>query len=335
MTHSVIYDIAAVGRVASDFLVDIDDGSLRLHGFVKSRSNVIDKEKADRFHASLDGYRHEPGGASANMAACISALGGRAVFVSKIAGDSFGQFLAKSFDDCGVQYTGPLFDAEEGTDRVYVLVTPDGERSFASYYGISHAITPGCLDKETIGKAAITHLEGYMLNTRHGYDVLQAAAETAKANNRRVSFCPNDTSIIEKYGNHVQALVEISDVLVMNEAEAQALSKENSTDRAIAWVRERCETGAVTLGHRGAMAFDNAGTYNQPAVPLSRGFINTNGAGDHFSGGFLYGLAKELSLPISARLGAQCSSECLTNHSARPQRSFEHLLEEIEKRAVA
>src|SRR6266550_3376842 len=67
------------------------------------------------------------GGQAANVAAWVAALGGRARFIGKRAGDPAGLLIAKELRQQGVEVVGPKVDS--GTGTVVSIATPDGRRT--------------------------------------------------------------------------------------------------------------------------------------------------------------------------------------------------------------
>src|ERR687896_1508769 len=67
------------------------------------------------------------GGQAANVAAWVSALGGRGRFLGKRARDPAGRAIAEELESRDVELWGPV--VERGTGTVVSLATPDGRRS--------------------------------------------------------------------------------------------------------------------------------------------------------------------------------------------------------------
>jgi sugar/nucleoside kinase (ribokinase family) len=61
-----------------------------------------------------------------------------------------------------------------------------------------------------------------------------------------------------------------------------------------------------------------------PAEKIER-LVDTTGAGDLFAAGFLAGVARELSLEDSLRLGAICAAVVIQHYGARPEADLKAL----------
>jgi sugar/nucleoside kinase (ribokinase family) len=55
---------------------------------------------------------------------------------------------------------------------------------------------------------------------------------------------------------------------------------------------------------------------------------DTNGAGDAFAGGFLFGLCRGYGLRDAAALGNRCAAAIITHAGARPIHDYKRLLPE-------
>ena len=97
------YDVCGIGSPLLDFIVEVDDGLLAEIDMQKGHMHLIDEEQSRRILGMIEkGYRVKtaPGGSSANTLACVSALGGSAVFLGKIGDDYHGTVYEQSTVDC-------------------------------------------------------------------------------------------------------------------------------------------------------------------------------------------------------------------------------------------
>ena len=109
----------------------------------------------------------------------------------------------------------------------------------------------------------------------------------------------------------VERLIDLSEIIVMNEDEANLLKKVLSlpTVRKLLVLLLHRGTKAVilTMGKRGSRVFTINDDIYIPAVP-PKVFVDPTGAGDAFVAGLLFGLFHELPIHVSARVGAVVSS---------------------------
>jgi sugar/nucleoside kinase (ribokinase family) len=105
----------------------------------------------------------------------------------------------------------------------------------------------------------------------------------------------------------------------MNRNEAAYLYPGLSSEAVAAELRARGIRGAITEGEKGALLFDAEETLHIGPGSLGEPVVNTNGAGDAFTAGYVHGLDRGLSLADTAQLATSCAAEILMTHGARPE----------------
>ncbi|KAF2311821.1 hypothetical protein GH714_026925 [Hevea brasiliensis] len=80
--------------------------------------------------AEAPAFKKAPGGAPANVAVCISRLGGSSAFIGKLGDDDFGYMLADILKQNNVNNSGVRFERSARTALAFVTLRADGEREF-------------------------------------------------------------------------------------------------------------------------------------------------------------------------------------------------------------
>ncbi|MDB5754893.1 MAG: fructokinase [Massilia sp.] len=78
-------------------------------------------------------FLRNAGGAPANVAVAVAALGGKVAFVGMLGKDMFGDFLMESLEDAGVDTQYIVRTDEANTALAFVTLDSHGERSFSFY----------------------------------------------------------------------------------------------------------------------------------------------------------------------------------------------------------
>ncbi len=321
LTRIKTLDVSGFGHAPVDVIVNIDEHFLEQNGFIKSACNLIDREKDAQLQNILPDCIIEPGGACANVLSGISMLGGRCVFNSRLAEDKEGKYFRRTLEEnYGVAFSGPT-DPTARCDKVYILTTPDLERTFGSFYDVSKDMSTDDVDRQTIASSRIFYIEGFMLNVEPGFGILSEAISIAREHQTLIAFCPNDVNIITKHPDKIRAIAKQADILLMNEQEAKALSETDNTQEALRRLSETSYCGSITRGSEGALFYYKDQSLDLQAPELPGPLVNTNGAGDQFAAGFLFGLTKGCSLEECAKLAQTCAAEVVTHPGARPQKA--------------
>jgi sugar/nucleoside kinase (ribokinase family) len=326
----MLYDLISIGNATMDIVARVGDDFLSDHGIRKSHSTAISHEKLLHILNHAQNPLYIPGGAGANVTHCIRALGGTSAFIGKISQDESGY----RFRDAMKGFEVDLFltehtSAEPGSCQVFCLTTPDGERSFACYDGISSSLSLQDVPESAIARSHLSYFDGYVLRAPAARDVFLGAADMAHQAGRLSCFNPGDRSMIEEHPQAVADILGACDALICNHHEAEALYGEKSADLLARAASHDFSFGAVTDGGHGAYVFAKGEIVFIPALDISHiAQPDANGAGDHFSAGFLTGLRQNRTLEAAGELGRACAMDALSHLGARPQGTLEHLLSE-------
>lgn len=89
----------------------------------------------------------------------------------------------------------------------------------------------------------------------------------------------------------------------------------DSLDGAIEKLKTQAKTFVITLGAEGALAYDGQQYHQIEAQPVKA--IDTNGAGDMFAGGFLYGITHGFDFGGAGALASRAAATLITEYGAR------------------
>jgi ribokinase len=227
------------------------------------------------------------GGQAANMAAWVAALGGRARFLGKRAGDVAGRLLTEELERRGVEVVGPV--VESGTGTVVSIATPDGKRTMLTDRGVATAFEPAGLEAGWLRDCEWLHVPVYSLTQPPLRDTALQALRSVS----QVSLDLSGTVALEQAGvQFVRDLIEdhASTVVFGNEAEMHMLGFVPAS------------AVVVKRGAQGILVRTQSEERELPARDAQ--VIDTTGAGDALAAGFLLG-GPELGLEAAARCVAQ------------------------------
>jgi sugar/nucleoside kinase (ribokinase family) len=312
-------DVVGIGNAIVDVLANTNEAFLARHGLVKGAMTLIDAERALDLYREMEERVECSGGSAANTVVGIVSLGGRAAYIGKVRDDPLGHVFRDDIRDAGVAFgTEPALEGPP-TGRCLVLVTDDAQRTMQTFLGASATLTPADVDEETIERARITYLEGYLWDPPPAKQAFLRATEIAHRAGRKVALSLSDAFCVERHRAEFRELVERHvDILLANESELVALYEVEEIDRAVLLLAGECETAAVTRGAEGSIVVQGGATFSVAAEPVERA-VDTTGAGDLYASGFLFGLTRGLGPERCGRLGSLAAAEIITHFGARPE----------------
>ncbi|MFC4694911.1 carbohydrate kinase family protein [Geodermatophilus arenarius] len=227
--------------------------------------------------------RTRGGGAGANVAAHLAALGVPVTLAGCVGDDPAGAALLAELAAAGVGLAvRTVHGAASGT--IVSLVEPDGERSMLADRGANLDLRPDDLPPPLPG--AHLHLSGYTLLDERPRAAGLAALAAARAAGCTVSLDPASTGPLAGYGvDRWLADTAGVDLLLPNADEARLLSGCADVTDAARALAARHGAVAVTLGGDGALWAAGTAVLHRPARPAR--VVDTTGAGDAFTAGLL------------------------------------------------
>jgi len=330
------FDVVALGSALVDVLTHATEEDLGQLELAKGSMALVDLDRAAAIYRSMGPATEVSGGAAANTAAGVAALGGRAGFVGKVAADEMGEVFVHDLASTGVALgramRGPLPAAgkvaDDATGRCLVLVTPDGERTMATHLGVASTLEPADLDDDLVAGARVLYVEGYLWDLGPAKAAIRRAMELTHSADGLVALSLSDPFCVERHRREFLGLLHGEvDVLFANEDEIRLLFDLGHFAEAVSATEETGVLAALTRGAAGSVVVAAEGVAEVPAEPVDA-VVDTTGAGDLYAAGFLYGLTHGQEPPGCARLGALCAAEVISHLGARPQRDLRLLAEE-------
>lgn len=316
--NSAAIDVVGIGNAIVDVIAHADEGFLAAEQLAKGAMTLIDDGRAEALYQKMGTAIESSGGSAGNTMAGIASLGGSGGYVGKVRDDLLGEVFRHDITAIGVRFDTPAANEGPGTARCLILVTPDGQRTMATYLGACVELGPDDIDATLIGAARVTYLEGYLFDPPRAQAAFRTAAQAAHAAGRQVALSLSDPFCVARHRAAFRDLVmgEV-DILFANEQEICSLYETDDFDKAAAAVRGHVAIAALTRSEKGSVLLADGATHIVSAAPVAR-VIDTTGAGDLYASGFLYGLTHGSDLPACGALGSLCAAEIISHVGARP-----------------
>ena len=156
---------------------------------------------------------------------------------------------------------------------------------------------------------------------------IKRAMAAAKRGGCKVFFALSALYLMGMYRDDFIGLIDDGtiDVLFCNDEEVAALMQTEDFETAVAALAAKVPTLVVTRGAEGAMAIQNGARAEVKAEPVAK-IVDTTGAGDTFTSGFIAGQLQGRSLHDSLVMGAVCAAECIGHYGPRPEGDLKALV---------
>ena len=322
---SEAYDVAAIGNAIVDVIAPASEAFLIAESLVKGSMGLIDQSQAVDLYSRMAPGLEASGGSAANTVAGVASFSGRAAYIGKVADDALGEVFVHDIRQGGVAFdTSPLIGGA-ATARSLINVTPDGQRTMATFLGASTSLKPSDVDAAVINAAALIYLEGYLFDAPDARAAFAKAAGLAKDAGRSIAITLSDAFVVDRHREGLLAFIESDvDVVFANESETLSLFQTTDFDAAATALAGKTKIAAITRGEQGSLVLSGEERHTAAAAPVAK-VVDTTGAGDQYAAGFLLGLARRLDLPICARLGHIAAGEVISHYGPRPQISLKDL----------
>jgi len=314
--------LLGISNAIVDVLTHVDDDFLNHIGAVPGSMTLIDKDRARALYGQMGPATEMSGGSVANTIAGFANLGGTAAYIGKVKADQLGTIFNHDMRSLGVDIR--LEAAKQGapTARSHVLITEDGQRTMQTYLGACLELGLADITTSTIGAPRAMLLEGYVWDIAEGPALARKAAQLGKVSDAMVALSLSDSFCVERHRDaFVDFVRRYADVIVADEEEVFALLETQTIDETLEALQDFDNLFAITRSEKGSVIVHNDTHVVQAATRVDD-VVDTTGAGDAYSAGFLYGWANNQPLDVCAKYGTYCATKVIQQLGARIERGL-------------
>ncbi len=322
--------IIGFGNALVDVLARLEsDLTLSEMNLPKASMQLINDERlkvVNNFFAQLDTHL-ATGGSAGNTILALANLGDAPGYIGKVGRDAMGDFFADNCRARGIDAHLLRSDIPSGT--AYTFISPDGERTFATYLGAAATMQAEELSSDMLTGYRYLYIEGYVVQD---HALIERAMQLGKEAGMVVCLDFASYNIVESEREFLLYLInEFVDIIFANEEEAQRFTDLPARD-AVGVLAQHCSLAVVKLGAEGAIAQRGTERCEVPAVAVPT-VVDTTGAGDYFAAGFLHGLTHGASLKACAEMGALLGAAVIQVVGATlDEKTWEELLEAVSRK---
>jgi len=264
------------------------------------------------------------GGAAANTAYACAKLGLKSAFIGKLGEkDTFSFKIIEDFTNIDVDTSMIRYSNNHSTGSAYIVLNKDGDRRIYAHSGAANY-----LSKEDIKEDEIRTTKLIFLSSLKNIEPLLIAATIGQNFNIPIILNPG-MLIIDQGLEIIKKLLEQVDILILSKREFLTLYPYEKKNEMIEHVREKSnylinlglKAIIITMGKEGAIV-SNFKFCELIQTNIKKQIIDTTGAGDAFSSGFIYGFLKNLNykfdyLKKNVEIGNYVAGKCIQQLGAR------------------
>jgi sugar/nucleoside kinase (ribokinase family) len=315
--------VLGIGNALVDIIFFLEnDLLLKTFALPKGSMQLVDADKALLVEAAAGSLNKfmASGGSAANTIHGLARLGVETAFIGTVGNDTFGSFFESDMVSCGIN---PLLSVGTmSTGRATTLVSPDGERTFATYLGAAVELNDDRLNLQVFSAFGHLHLEGYLVPNQL---LVESALSMARECHMTISLDLASYNVVESNIDFLKRITrEFKPVIFANEDEARAFTGETDPRKALDYFSQLTTTAIVKTGAKGSLIFHEGKKYSVDAISVN--CIDTTGAGDLYAAGYLFGFVNNYAPDHCGRIGSLLAGKVIEEAGAKIcQRSWEYI----------
>ncbi|MEM5793564.1 MAG: carbohydrate kinase family protein [Candidatus Aenigmatarchaeota archaeon] len=247
----------------------------------------------------IEELEFDVGGSAHNIAVSLSKFKNKVGIIGKVGNDPNGLMIMANLQKEGVdtKYFRKTKEMMSGFSQVFI--TPEGEKSILTYRGANDLISPEDV-KENYFKSIKWFVFTSVLS-QGSLDAVSKAIYFTKRNGGKVLGNPS-INMVRYRKRELLGFLKFCDIVVMNGEEACELTGTRNEKKSLKKFLELgLKSVIVTRGKRGLMGYDNGKFYKKTSINVR--VVDTTGAGDTFTAGFLHWFIKTNSFEESLEFG--------------------------------
>jgi ribokinase len=265
------------------------------------------------------------GGSAANVAVGASRLGVKSGFIGSIGFDTFGRVLLEEFEHEGVDISHVKVNTNTDSGMTLIAVNKKGQVMMFGFLGASDMLFPTDMDEKYLSSTEHIHLTGL------SFETAVKAAQIANRANVVLSFDPG--RLMSGFGlEKLSTLLKFVNQILLNQEESEKLTGSNNLDHAAdVLLKKGPELVIIKRGPDGVYVATTERKMQCPAYEVK--VIDTTGAGDAFSSGFITAQLEGKNLDDSVKFANATASLKITKSGARAlptRKTVERFLRETE-----
>lgn len=310
-------DLVVICNALMDHLYNVPDLFLTEQKIEKSTTGLLDVAGQKSLDTKLSnrGFKKsvELGGSGMNTTRAAAKLGAKCAFMGLVGRDPDGFEVKERIETAGI--SSCLYDsAETATGRCTVLVTPDGERTLQTYLGASSEYETLHAPIEELKSSKVFYFTGYQLMTPNQGQTIEHCLSVANQEGTTVALDVSDPFVVQVCGDKILSMLRQNvQIFFANDLETTALF--GDLESGVEFCKQWGIMGVFKRGAKGSLVANYLEGWQQGTITHEISAVkavDTTGAGDTFSAGFLTALTRGKDLKACLQAGSELSADVVT-----------------------
>lgn len=274
------------------------------------------------------------GGCAINVASSLKNLGMIPYIVSNLGDDENGHLIMHYLQSFDIPTHCIRVEAGRNTGYCLTILDKNGERTFFTFKGCEIEFSSDNFPDITFQNTKFAYVTGYcLLDAKSATSILEFI-EKIKHGGCRILFDPGSL-VTDMNTSQLSAMLNLSDLIIPNEHELKLIEEKfGLTRNAYDWLHDcGCQYVIVKKGVGGVEVHSPGEDMKMPAFKTKS--VDTNGAGDSFIGGLIYGLSHDLGFNRAIELANACGAYITTVKGPHASFSIEDICNFIEKNKMS
>ena len=311
-------EVICIGSSSKDIFFPVAGGKILNTPEELTSQKKLAFELGAKFQA--DNIYEVPGGCAANVAQGLSRLKIKTACYTKIGNDHTGKWIRKELKKEGVDVRFLQVDRSCRSDLSAIIVDRKNKEHLIFFNRDANKNLE--LNRRVLKRTKKLFVSALNGDWENHFDVL---LEISQSNNIGVYFNPGQRNIKDNPAK-IFEMIKKTEILILNKDEAIEILQNNEIEKnpdnlnnEVFLVKCLNDMGArivaLTDGDRGAWLFDGKNVFK--AKSKADKIVDTLGAGDSFSSGFLAGILSGESIDNSLRWGISNSLSVIRHYGAK------------------
>jgi len=307
-----MYDLMALGDVVFDTIISPEDISLMCpHGRIKSKTcfeKVLCLPFGDKIPITKMDY--SLGGSAANVAVGLARQNFKVGFISALGSDEKSNEILIKLEDENIN-TRYLKKIKNMVANFSIIIAYKGERTILMYRGLTDyakIVLPKFIKSDWL----------FISSLGKGYEKLyRQIIPLVSEKNLKIAINPGNLQIKEE--KYLKEILRVTKIIFVNRAEAVELCRARPTSSIKNLLSEIKILGPeiviITEGKEGAYSFDGENMYKIGTFMAK--LVESTGAGDSFSSGFMGAILAGKDLTNALQYGVINSASVIEHYGAQ------------------